>query len=178
MKKRVPLSILLFVSLTLLLAFPVQAASTKTLAKRAYAKYREKHSVQNYKLVDVDKNGGPEMFFLASDYSYGVCGYNKAKKKVVKFKAVNLGKFYPYVYYSKSKHKFALTNSDTGGSRYWVYKVKGKKAALVQTLKSERQYPSYDYYYYINGKKTSSAAFEKAYRSIWKWKKVDLTPTA
>lgn len=169
------LSLIVFILvLSMLCAVPVCAAPSAKIVENAYSVYRRKRGVTNYKLVDIDKNGIKEMLFITSEYRIGVCSYSKAKKKVVKLASVNMGKYYPYVYYNKGKKQFALSNADTGGARYWVYKVSGAKAKRVKTLKSARQYPSFNYKFYINGKRKSQAAFERAYRKILKWKKGDL----
>ena len=153
--------------LILLLSVPVSASSST-----AYTKYRRKKGISNYRLVDIDKNGTDEMLYVTKNSNYGVCTYKGGKVK--KLASVNLGKYYPFIYYNTKKHQFSLTNSDTGGARYWVYQVNGSKAKLVKTLKSERQYPTFDYYFYINGKRTTQKKFQKAYQAIFKWTCVDL----
>ncbi len=163
MKKRVSIILVLM----LLFSVPVSADSTT-----AYQKYGRSHSISKYTLADIDQDGTKEMFFLTKSYKYGVCTYKGGKVK--KLASVNLGKYYPFIYYDTGRHQFALTNSDTGGARYWIYTLKGGKAKLVKTMKSERRYPSHDYSFYVNGKKTTEAAFRKAYQAVFKWKCVDL----
>lgn len=154
---------------------PTMAASSKY--KAAVASYRQLigQSGGDYKIVDLDGNGVPELVVYNSSkwanevYTYNV---NTGKKKCLK--SVGVGKGYNMrAQYFKKKHQVALPTANTGGNSLYIYKIKGQSA--TKSLEAEylngrygRFDPAYRQGYKINGKRVSYATYKKKVSSALK----------
>lgn len=163
MKKELKKKICLFFLAAVLICsntMPAMAASAAyTAATKAYKTYMSKRSVFGSKIVDVDKNGIPELL-MQCNYSgkwyYTLCTYNKKTKKVVILKKVEAGKDFPEcLQYNVSKKQVYFNQSSTGGAKEIIVKVNGTKISTVSTFQSIRNYPGFTYTYKVNGKKVS-----------------------
>lgn len=165
MKKRISLFFLVLV-LIFSNTMPVMAATkTYKAAEQAYKKYLKKKSVHGSKIVDVDKNGVPELLTecrVNGRWYYMLCTYNKKTKKVVVLKKVMVGKDFPESFrYNVSKKQVYFNQSSTGGAKETIVKVKGTKISTVKTFQSIRKYPGFSYTYKVNGKKVSYNTWKK-----------------
>lgn len=172
MKKRISLFFLVMV-LVFTNTMPVMAASAKyTAAAKAYKKYMSKRSVYGSKIVDVDKNGIPELLMQCNykgKWYYTLCTYDKRTKKVAVLKKVMAGKDYPAAFrYNVSKKQVYFCQESTGGSKEIIVKVKGKKVSTVATYQSKRKYPGFSYTYKRNGKKVSQKTWSKKRKAALK----------
>jgi len=116
----------------------VSALSKKEQAMNAYKNFLNRHTGKSA-IVDLDKNGVPELVYSEPMLYGAVYTYNVKKGKRVCLKKVRYGKD-GYIGYHKKKKMFVLCNSDTGGGRYVFFKVKKGKA--IQKKK----------YIWVNGK--------------------------
>ena len=139
--------------------FPVQAnATVSSDAKAAYQKKMNNYSSSTkYKIIDIDKNGIPEL--LVADYMEPtVFTYNKKSGKIKKLMA---GFSYDTIYYSTRKHMAVVINHGSGWTWYKFYKISGLKAKKKAIYKYQKVYvqsggKSKNYWKYtINGKKVS-----------------------
>lgn len=82
------------------------------------------------------------------------------------------GKAYSYpIKYSRSKHTVLVMQADTGGSRIYVYKLKGLKKTRLLKATYENRKSSRDgqMAYWLNGKKTTKAKYDKKLNSYMKY---------
>lgn len=140
----------------------------------SYKKYRNDKNISKYRYVDIDQNGVKEMVFATEADDSAICGVCTYKnKKVVCLASIKLGKYYPYVYYSKNRKKFALITSNSASAMCKIYKLTNGKAKLVKTMNYQRQ-PSRDYKFYINGIESTEEKYHEAENVLDNWKKIDL----
>ena len=171
MCRRKRIGILLFMLMLLLIAVPVSAKPAKSTVKKAYQTYRIKKGINQYKLVNIDKNGILDMIYC-KDERMGVCSYKASKKKVVLVKRAPMtGKAPLTVYYNKSKHYFGWCQGDTGGGKYTIYKMEGTKAKSTISIKwaNGKFEPAYQK---LNGKNISDTQLNKEIQKIWKYRSV------
>ncbi|MDO4339872.1 MAG: hypothetical protein Q4C91_17550 [Eubacteriales bacterium] len=172
MKKKTGL-ILLILVLVFSNTMPAMAASASyTAASKAYKTYMSKRSVNGSKIVDVDKNGIPELLMKCKYngyWYYTLCTYNKSTRKVVVLKRVSFGKDYPACFqYNTSKKQVYFNQESTGGMIETVFKVNGTKVSKVISFRSMRNYPGFTYTYQVNGKKVSYNTWSKKRTSTLK----------
>lgn len=172
MKKKLCALFLIFV-LVFTCTMPAAAAtSTYKAAVTAYGKYMKGKSVGEKKIVDVDKNGVPELLMDAKfnkTQCFALCTYNKKTKKVVLLKKVPVGKYYPdCLKYNTSKKQVYFNQSSTGGAKETIVRVKGTKISTVTTFQSLRNYPGFTYTYKVKGKKVGNSTWSKARNSAMK----------
>lgn len=161
-------SILLAMMLCISMSVPTMAASAKYNA--AVASYRQliNQSSGRYKVIDLDRNGIPELIvYNSSKWANEVYTYNAGTGKKKRLKSVQVGKSYnARAQYSKRKHQVAFYTSNTGGSTTYVYTVKGLKA--TKSLEAEylngrygRFDPAYRMGFKINGNRVSQSTYNK-----------------
>ena len=153
--------ILLTVILCMGMTVPVMAASSKyNAAVSSYKKYmRGKRG--SYKIVDVDGNGIPELLMHNSSAGINeVRTYNPKTRKNVRVGSIGYGKGYNLpIKYTRSCHTVMVCNANTGGSEYYIYKIKGTKATRV--VRAERFNGKFKSGYAINGRKVSYSTYNK-----------------
>jgi len=153
--------------------FSLQAdASASSDAKAAYRKKMSHYSSgTKYKIINIDKNGIPEL--LVADYMEpAVFTYNK---KTGKIKKLTSGANFDRVYYNTKKHMVVVVNHGSGWTWYKFYKVSGLKAKKKDVYKYDKVYgkSKNSWKYSINGKKVSSKKIKsklkkalKGYKSV------------
>lgn len=140
---------------------PTMAASAKYNA--AVASYRSyvRGKRGNYKIVDIDGNGIPEL--IMHNCSWGlneVRTYNPKTRKNIRLGSIGYGKGYNMVMkYSRKCHTVMLSNYNTGGAMYYIYKIKGTKSTRV--VKAEAFNGKFDSGYKINGRKVSHSTYNR-----------------
>ncbi len=153
---------------------PSMAASKKyTAASNSYKAYvkknKGKYDKTKYKIVDIDKNGIPELVIHNGKREQNeVYTYNYSKRKMVLLKRKDYLRLYNGgVGYSTSKKSFVLS---AAGFRVWYYdfyKVSGTTVKKVASFTEE-----YDrngrYYYCLNGKKVSKKTYQAKWKSVYK----------
>ncbi len=144
------------------------AADHAKQAKKKYDKYIESHDLASSVIVDIDKNGIPELLcFKRSNLKAYAFTYNKKTKKMVKLCSRSSGKGYGS-YYSVKKKQVVLCSSNTGGSSWYVYKISGTKAKLVKKCVSTRKGVG-SFTYKINSKRVSQKTWDKTINAIRKY---------
>ena len=153
--------ILLAAILCIGMTVPVMAASSKyNAAVSSYKKYmRGKRG--SYKIVDVDGNGIPELLMHNSSAGINeVRTYNPKTRKNVRVGSIGYGKGYNLpIKYSRSCHTVMVCNANTGGSEYYIYKIKGTKATRV--VRAERFNGKFKSGYAINGRKVGYSTYNR-----------------
>lgn len=153
MKKHM-LSLRIMMLCLLLLPATVNAASAKSKAKKEYKTFIA-HKNCDYKIVDVDGNGIPELLMKYRGLNL-VYGYNKKQGKMVQLISSDSGRYQDStasIFYSKKYHKVGISCGYFGGQEIKFYKISGKKAKLKST------YESYRGSYTINGSSVSEDTF-------------------
>lgn len=108
--------------------------SYKTLATEKYKNYVKNLWNCKYKIIDVDKNGIPELLIKDSDnYKVIAYTYNSKSNKMVKIKSLSFGKGGMLKYNTKS-HCLSFVTADTGGFREYIYKLSGTRLKAVRTI--------------------------------------------
>ena len=167
--------ILLAMMLCISMSVPTMAASAKY--NRAVASYRQliNQSGGEYKVIDLDGNGIPELVvYNKSKWANEVYTYNASTGKKKCLKSIGVGKSYSArAQYSKSKHQVAFFTANTGGSTEYGYTIKGQKG--TKSLEAEylngrfgRFDPAYRAGYKINGTRVSYATYQKKLSSALK----------
>lgn len=137
-------------------------------AKASYRAYIRQVSSEEYKIVDIDKNGIPELVIHTPSQNT-VFTYQYSKKKRIKLKSVNCGKGYAMpLKYNVKKHQVEIPRGDTGGYTIRFYRVKG--TGISQVKKFEWRNPNHykNYGYFVDGKKVSEKVYTKKYNSATK----------
>ena len=166
------LCVMLVVMLCMSAAAPVMAANrNQAIAISKYKSYLKKNKGQ-YSMVDIDRNGIPELvFYNLTKMRNELFTYNPKTKKMICLKYMYWYKNWAMPKYSVSKHTVVFPVSDTGGHRYYAYRVSGTRAKLV--LRTEyisgrlaRLGPKYRKAYKVNGKKVSRAVYNAKLASV------------
>lgn len=165
MKKKIGMLFLIMI-LVFSNTMPAMAASAVyTAATKAYKTYMSKQTVNGSKIVDIDKNGVPELLMKCQykgTWYYTLCTYNKSTRKVVVLKRAAFGKDYPACFrYNTSKKQVYFNLESTGGMMETIVKVNGTKVSKVIAFQSLRNYPGFTYTYKVNGKKVSKSTWSK-----------------
>ena len=144
----------------------VEAASKSEMAKKAYAKKLEKMKPTSgqaieFGMVDLDKDGVPELFAYDTDggfiYNGGVYTYTKGKVKLVGSIFGNYCEIYP-----SSKVVSTCCKVSAGMYGYSYYKYDGKKLKLVLEKNTEDGSEEY----YVGSKQISKQEFDKRYKAL------------
>ena len=143
----------------------VHAAPSSSTIKKAYASYRKKKGITQYKLVDIDKNGIIDMIYYKSRKA-GICSYHAKKKKAVAVKMSKDLMRSSSVYYNKRKHLFAWLCVGYGCGNAYVFKLKGTKCAFLKEIEWDRGFAR------INGKVVSEPEGDAALNEIMRYKEV------
>ena len=175
-KMKKMLCILLAAAMCIGMSVPVMAASSKyTAAVKAYNRHVNRYK-GNGRIVDLDGNGIPELLYHNQDRGCNeIYTYNAKTKKMQCLTRLGYGKAYAYpIKYSTKKHTVLMMQADTGGSRIYVYKIKGlKKTKLLKATyvngKFARFDPAESRSFSLNGKKTSEANYNKKLNSYMKY---------
>lgn len=153
----------------------VEAKSKKyNLAVKKYKKYL-KNKNGTYEIVDIDKNGIPELLFHNdSTADHYVFTYDRKDKKMIKIRQQVSGKaYYMPVMYNAKKHQ---VNFRSGATQAYtgdiIYKISGKKAKKVIKFESycEKNWKKNTSHmvYLINGKKKNYKTYNKKYKKYLK----------
>lgn len=153
----------------------VEAKSKKyNLAVKKYKKYL-KNKNGTYEIVDIDKNGIPELLFHNdSTADHYVFTYDRKNKKMIKIRQQVSGKaYYMPVMYNAKKHQ---VNFRSGATQAYtgdiIYKISGKKAKKVIKFESycEKNWQKHTSHmvYLINGKKKNYKTYNKKYKKYLK----------
>ena len=118
--------------------FSLQAdASASSDAKAAYRKKLNHYdTTYKYKIIDIDKNGIPELL-VANYFDPAVFTYNKKTGKV---KRLASGFSFDRIYYNTKKHMVVVVNHGSGWTWYKFYKVSGLKAKKKDVYKYDKIY--------------------------------------
>lgn len=162
-------------------SMPVMAVSNAARAKNAYISWLNKTIVRGsmptkYEIIDLDKNGIPELFVTGQLYDSHVYTYDIKKKKMVRLIKCQLGKPHFGITYNKSKKMFTVMSGSTGDTIIRFYKLKGKKVKRVSLYEFyfekhwRKNYQNYFIVekYFINHKKVKEATFMKKYKKATK----------
>lgn len=134
--------------------------SYKTLANKKYWRYIDGLWNCKTKIVDVDKNGIPELLIKDNDnWKVVAYTYNPSTSKMVKLKSLQFGKG-GLLRYNVKNHYLSFVTADTGGYREYMYKLSGSKLKKVRTIewcngRFEKQG------YKIKKKRISTAKYKK-----------------
>ena len=86
--------------------------------------------------------------------------YNPKTRKNVRVGSIGYGKGYNLpIKYSRSCHTVMVCNANTGGSEYYIYKIKGTKATRV--VRAERFNGKFKSGYAINGRKVGYSTYNR-----------------
>ena len=166
------LCVMLAVMLCMSAAAPVMAANrNQAIAIAKYKSYLKKNKGR-YSMVDIDRNGIPELVLHNTTKRRNeLFTYSPKLKRTVCLKCQYWYKNQAMPKYSVSKHTVVFPTSDTGGHRYYAYRVSGTKAKLV--LRTEyingrfaRLGPKYRKAYKVNGKKVSRAVYSSKLAAV------------
>ena len=173
------LCVLLAAVLCLGMSVPTMAASSKyKAAVKAYRKYESRYR-GNGKIVDLDKNGIPELLYHNQTKGRNeIYTYNAKTKKMKLLVKVSYGGkagSYP-IKYSVKKHTVLMMQADTGGSNIYVYRIKGlKKTKLLKATYENGKFARFDptssRSFSLNGKKVSEAKYNQKLNSYMKYMK-------
>lgn len=138
----------------------ISLKSYKTLATEKYKNYVKNLWNCKYKIIDVDKNGIPELLIKDNDnYKVIAYTYNSKSNKMVKIKSLSFGKGGMLKYNTKS-HCLSFVTADTGGFREYIYKLSGTRLKAVRTITyNNGKFGKQGYK--IKKKKISSAKYKK-----------------
>ena len=167
-KLRKLLCILLTAVLCLGIAVPASATSSKySAATNAYYSYMRGKSGY-YKIVDIDKNGVPELLINdRSKTANEIYTYNTKTRRIVRLGSIMYGKGYRMpIYYSRTSHTAMICNANTGGQTYYLYKINGTRATRL--VNGEVYNGKFQSGYSINGRKVSRTTFRKTIRKYMK----------
>lgn len=150
------------------------SASAQTSAAKAKSKYSsfvKKNRINSYKVVDIDKNGIPELlYFDSKTLKQVVSSYNAKTGKMVTLCSSKTGKICD-IYYKVSAHKVVLRFNSTGDNNFYVYQVKGLKAVrtgtYIATRGSNRVWKRT-----INGKRVSDNVYWNKTDVFGRWSRV------
>lgn len=155
------------------MTIPTMAASSTYNA--AVSSYRSfvRTAGEAYQIVDLDGNGIPELVVYNKSCNE-VYTYNPKTGRMKCLKSLSVGKGYNLrAKYSRSKHQVVLTTANTGGNTVYIYRIKGQRA--IKVLEAEylngkfgRFDPAYRQGYKINGKRVSTATYNKKVTSYIK----------
>ena len=144
----------------------------KTLATGRYKKYIDGLYDCKYKIIDVDKNGIPELLIKDFDnWEVRAYTYNPTSSKMVKLKTLRYGKG-GILEYNTTTHYLGFVTGDTGGYTEYIYKLSGVKLKKVTTIKfCNGKFEKEGYK--INKKRVSTKKYKKYYKKrIKSFKKI------
>ena len=157
--------VVLAVMLCMGTAAPVMAASgDQAIAIAKYKAYLKKNKGW-YSMIDIDGNGIPELIIHnRTKMRNELYTYSPRAKRTVCLKYMEWGKDWMKPKYSRTLHTVLFPISDTGGYKWYAYRVGGTKAKLV--LRTEyingrhaRLGSKYKKGYKVNGKRVSKATY-------------------
>lgn len=166
------LCVMLAVMLCMSAAAPVMAANrNQAIAIAKYKSYLKKNKGR-YSMVDIDRNGIPELVLHnTTKMRNELFTYSPKLKRTVCLKCQYWVKNKAMPKYSVSSHTVVFPASDTGGHSYFAYRVSGTKAKLV--LRTEyingrfvRFGSQYRKGYKVNGKRVSRAVYSAKLASV------------
>ena len=144
----------------------------KTFATGRYKKYINSLYGSTYKIIDVDKNGIPELLIKDFDnWEVRAYTYNPTSSKMVKLKTLRYGKG-GILEYNTTTHYLGFVTGDTGGYTEYIYKLSGVKLKKVTTIKfCNGKFEKEGYK--INKKRVSIKKYKKYYKKrIKSFKKI------
>ena len=174
MKKKLKQLFCVMLAVILCMGTAVPAAAATRNQRIAITKYKAylKKNKGWYSMVDIDKNGIPELVIHnRTKMTNELYTYNPRTRRTVCLKRMSWGKDWAKPRYSVSRHTVIFPQTDTGGYRYYAYRVSGTKAKLA--LRTEyingrfvRFGAKYKKGYKVNGKRVSKSVYNKKLSSV------------